>query len=136
LPFGATPSEAIGVLGFLGEFFEASATERTGLFMLLKPVQLIREDNRRVLSTRLQLSPFDAGIIQDFEIICSQMAADKYGFEILIRRAEGLESLWITTNRALLDVIRKQFLFWRALRPDDQQKYIEKAKLTWKTEAA
>jgi ABC-type antimicrobial peptide transport system permease subunit len=136
LPFSATPNEAIGVLGFLGEFFEASATERTGLFMLLKPVQLIREDNRRILSTRLQLSPFDAGVIQDFEIICSQMAADKYSFEILIKRVEGLESLWITTNKALLDVIRKQFLIWRALRSNDQQKYIEKAKLTWKSGAA
>jgi ABC-type antimicrobial peptide transport system permease subunit len=133
LPFSATPDESVGVLEFLREFFEASTTERTGLFMLLKPAQLVQEDDRRVFSARLQLSPFDAGVIQDFNVICSRMAADKYGFEILIKRIEGLESLWITTNKALLDVIRKQFLIWRALKHEDQQKYIEKAMIEWKS---
>jgi len=132
LPFSATPDEAIGVLGFLSEFFEASATERTGAFMLLKPSQLVQRGDERILNVRLQLSPFDAGIIQDFEIISRQIAADKYGFEILITRINGLESLWITTNKSLLDIIRKQFLIWRALRHGDQQKYIEKAMKTWK----
>ncbi len=75
LPFSATPDESIGVLGFLSEFFEASATERTGIFMLLKPVQLTQEDERKVLSARLQLSPFDAGVIQDFNVISRPIAA-------------------------------------------------------------
>jgi ABC-type antimicrobial peptide transport system permease subunit len=136
LPFSATPDESIGVLGFLSEFLEASATERTGLFMLLKPVQLTQEDERKVLSARLQLSPFDAGVIQDFNVISRPIAADRYGFEILIKRIEGMESLWITTNKALLDVIRKQFLIWRALQQDDQKKYIEKAMAEWRSKAA
>ncbi len=136
LPFSATPDESVGVLEFLTEFFEASATERTGLFMLLKPVELKQEDDRRTLSARLQLSPFDAGVIQDFSVISRSIAPDKYGFEILIKRLEGLESLWITTNKALLDIIRKQFLIWRALKQDDQKKYIEKAMATWRSKAA
>jgi len=136
LPFSATPDEAIGVLGFLSEFFEASASERTGAFMLLKPSQLVQKGDERILNVRLQLSPFDAGIIQDFEIISRQIAADKYGFEILITRINGLESLWITTNKSLLDIIRKQFLIWRALRHGDQQKYIEKAMKTWRISGA
>jgi ABC-type antimicrobial peptide transport system permease subunit len=136
LPFSAAPDESIGILGFLREFFEASATERTGIFMLLKPVQLTQEDERRIMSARLQLSPFDAGVIQDFSVISRPIAADRYGFEILIKRIEGLESIWTTTNKALLDIIRKQFLIWRALRPGDQKKYIEKAIVTWRSKLA
>jgi ABC-type antimicrobial peptide transport system permease subunit len=136
LPFSATPDESFGVLEFLTEFFEASATERTGLFMLLKPVEVSQEDGRRTLSARLQLSPFDAGVIQVFNVISRSIATDRYGFEIVIRRLEGLESLWITTNKALLDIIRKQFLIWRALKQDDQKKYIEKAMTLWRSKAA
>gem|GEM_PF-469054 len=132
LPFSATTNEAIGVLGFLSEFFEASATERTGPFMLLRSSQLLHRGNERILNVRLQLSPFDAGIIQDFEVISRPVAADKYGFEILITRINGLESLWITTNKSLLDIIRKQFLIWRALRPSEQQKYVDRAMKTWR----
>lgn len=132
LPFSATTNEAIGVLGFLSEFFEASATERTGPFMLLRSSQLLHRGNERILNVRLQLSPFDAGIIQDFEVISRPVAADKYGFEILITRINGLESLWITTNKSLLDIIRKQFLIWRALRPNEQQKYVDRAMKTWR----
>ncbi len=136
LPFSAAPDESIGVLGFLSEFFEASATERTGLFMLLKPVEMSREEDKGTLTARLQLSPFDAGVIQDFAIISRSIAPDKFGFEIVIKRLEGLESLWITTNKALLDTIRKQFLIWRALKQNEQKKYIEKAIATWKSKAA
>jgi len=128
LPFNATPDEGLGVLNFMGEYLEASATERTGLFMLLKPINLDFEDSTRILKTRLQLSPFDAGIIQDFQIYSRQMAADRYGFEIRVTRIMGLEALWITSNKALLDEIRKQFLFWRGLSSDEKQRYIEKVR--------
>ncbi len=131
LPFNATPDESLGVMNYLREFLEASAAERTGLFMLLAPLGFHYRDEERVLSARLQLSPFDAGIIQDFHVVCRQMAADRYGFEILIKRAMGVENLWITSNKALLDEIRKQFLIWRALDPNEKQRYIKEAKEKW-----
>ena len=124
-PFNATSEEAIGVLTFLREFLEASTTERTGLFMLLKPIELTEEEQQKVLSTRLQLSPFDAGIIQDIEIVSRMMAPDRYGFEFIIRRVLGVENLWITSNRALLNELRKQFLLWRVLVPDEKNRYIQ-----------
>lgn len=133
LPFTATPDEALGVLAFMTEFLEASASERTGVFMLLGPVQRAGDEERRLISARLQLSPFDAGVIQEFQVVSRRMAADRYGFEILIRRLVGVESLWTTANRALLDVIRKQFLFWRALDPREKERYIETARETWRS---
>jgi len=59
------------------------------------------------------------------------MSADRYGFEIIIRRIVGVESLWTTANRALLDEIRKQFLFWRALDPGAKERYIGEARRSW-----
>ena len=131
LPFNATEEETLGILNFLREYFEASSTERTGLFMLLKPIEMIREERRRILRARLQLSPFDAGIIQDFDILSLQEEAERYRFEILIRRLMGVENLWITSNRALLNEVRKQFLLWRALSPDEKERYIKEAKRIW-----
>ncbi len=99
--------------------------------MLLEPVQLGQEDQARLLGARLQLSPFDAGIIQDFQVVCRPMVGDRYGFEILLTRVEGVESLWITGNKALLNEMRKQFLFWRALDPIEKERYIERAGKRW-----
>ncbi len=131
LPFNATPDEALGVLAFLSEYLEASASERTGIFMLLKAVQLVQEDRSRRLIARLQLAPFDAGIIQDFQVVCEPVTIDKYGFEVIITRIEGVEHLWITANRALMDEIRKQLLIWRALPLGDEQRYIKRAREKW-----
>jgi len=131
LPFTAAPDEALGVLAFMTEFLEASASERTGIFMLLEPVQRVKQDERRLINAKLQLSPFDAGIIQNLQVVSRQMSADRYGFEIIIRRIVGVESLWTTANRALLDEIRKQFLFWRALDPGAKERYIRKARRSW-----
>lgn len=131
LPFNATPDEASGVLCFISEYFEAFATERTGLFMLLSPVELIQKENVQVLKAHIQLSPFDAGIIQNLHIVAKLVSADMYGFEILIERLHGVESLWTTVNRALIGEIRKQFLIWRALSPKEKKSYIEKAMRRW-----
>jgi hypothetical protein len=131
LPFNATDEETLGILNFLREYFEASSTERTGLFMVLQPIEMIREERRRRIRVRLQLSPFDAGIIQDFDVIALKEEAERYRFEILIRRILGVENLWITSNRALLNEVRKQFLLWRALSPEEKERYIKGAKERW-----
>ncbi|MEM2673472.1 MAG: hypothetical protein QXG34_01985, partial [Candidatus Bathyarchaeia archaeon] len=131
LPFNAAPEEAMGVLYFIGEYFEASAAERAGLFMLLSPTQLLSKDDTYVLSAQLQLSPFDAGIIQNLQVIAKPVSADVYGFEVLIKRLYGVESLWITANRALIGEIRKQFLIWRALTHGEKKNYSERAIAKW-----
>ncbi|MEM2375905.1 MAG: FtsX-like permease family protein, partial [Candidatus Bathyarchaeia archaeon] len=131
LPFNATHEEAKGVLCFISEFFEASAAERTGLFMLLGSTGLFSKDNTHILSAQLQLSPFDAGIIQNLQLVAKPLSADMYGFEIVIKRLHGLESLWITANKSLVGEIRKQFLIWRVLSPREKASYIKRAEERW-----
>jgi len=131
LPFSATSDEASGLLCFISEYFEAFATERAGLFMLLSPIELTQKENAQVLKAHLQLSPFDAGIIQNLHIIAKMVSAEMYGFEILIERLHGVESLWTTANRSLIGEIRKQFLIWRALSSKEKKSYIEKAVARW-----
>ncbi len=130
-PFNATADESLGVLNFLAEFFEASSTERTGLFMILKPVKISYDDTANYLDTTLQLSPFDAGIIQDIKFVSRRIALDKYGFDIIITKIEGLTNLWTTSNRSLLSDLRKQLLIWRALDPKEKARYIEEVKKRW-----
>lgn len=130
-PFNATLEENIGVLAFLSEFLETSSSERTGLFMLLKPIELVDKDERKILVTRLQLSPFDAGIIQDIGIVSRKVAPDRYSFEVHIERVSGVEGLWIASNRALFNELRKQFLLWRALSPEKKSEYIKRGLKRW-----
>jgi len=131
LPFNATPEESKGILYFLSEYFEASAAERTGLFMLLGSTSLLSKDSTHILSAQLQLSPFDAGIIQNLQIVTKPVSANMYGFEIVIKRLHGLESLWITANKALVGEIRKQFLIWRVLSFKEKESYSKRAEEKW-----
>jgi len=133
MPFRATDEETIGVLTFLKEFFEAHSTERAGLFMVLGPVTVEeqRDRNMFVLSTQLQLAPFDVGIIQRLYIMGVRAGVDVNSFDVLIEREKGVEQLWITSNRYLLDQIRKQFLMWRSLPPEGKERYIREAGKLW-----
>ncbi|MEM1509868.1 MAG: M28 family peptidase [Thermofilaceae archaeon] len=128
MPFMATRDEAIGLLVFISEYLEAysSERERSRVFMLLSPPQLGKDDKGYTLSARLHMAPFDAGIIQDMNIFARITQADRYLFDVVLRRQQGPESLWVTTSRALIGELRKQFLAWRALPPAEKEKYVKK----------
>lgn len=130
MPFKAPSDEALGILYFLKEFFEASSIERGGIFMVLTPVSFEKDGNDRSINTRLQLTPFDAGIIQEFTV-SSELKEDMYEFKIIIHRIGGIKQVWLTSNTSLLDRIRKQFLLWRTLRPEEKSDYVNKASKEW-----
>ncbi|RLE89801.1 MAG: hypothetical protein DRJ49_01885 [Thermoprotei archaeon] len=126
LPFTATYHESYGILEFLREYFELHSKERMGLFTLIEPPKYTESEDRRELSLRMHIAPFDQGIYQKLSILCIRLRKDLYQFGVLIEREMGVEQIWATTNRRLMDSIRKQFLVWRSLSPEEKEIYVRR----------
>ncbi|MEM1506625.1 MAG: FtsX-like permease family protein [Candidatus Bathyarchaeia archaeon] len=122
LPFVVTKEEIRGVLFFLKEFLDLNRTEYTGKFWC-RETKMMETEDKHVLTTIVRLAPFDAGIEQEVSIIGSPLKGDVYSFAIKIRRIQGIESIWITSNYRFIDDLRKQFLIWRSLDRKDKEKY-------------
>jgi len=130
MPFVAARDEALGLLAFISEYMEAvsSERERSRVFMLVSPPQLASEEGGFRLSARLHMAPFDTGIIQDAAVVARQLPGGNYAFDVVFRRLQGPESIWLTSTRAFIGELRKQFLAWRALSSNEKARYIEKVK--------
>jgi hypothetical protein len=130
MPFVAAREEALGLLAFLSEYMEAvsSERERSRVFMLVSPPQLTTEEESYRLMARLHMAPFDTGIIQDAAVVARRLPGGSYAFDVVFRRLQGPESIWLTSTRAFIGELRKQFLAWRALSPSEKTKYVERAK--------
>ncbi|MEM3647720.1 MAG: M28 family peptidase [Thermoproteota archaeon] len=131
LPFVATDeNELMGIMAFIREFLESSmGTEKTGLFATeAVGFSEQREGDKTIkrLSAKIRLAPFDLAIMEDFEIeAVTQMK--RYNMTLRFVRTSGILKNWITSNKAFIDVMRKQFLIWRTLPPSEREYYIGEA---------
>lgn len=126
LPFVVTEIESLSLLAFLKEFLERHATEQVGLFAVEK-VELSQEKSDsltiRRLSSILHIAPYDMGIYQDFIVDAISFDEKKYNVILRIKRKSGVQDIWIKSNRKFIDIIRKQILIWRTLRPSERELY-------------
>ena len=51
-----------------------------------------------------------------------------YEIQLRIRRLSGQSNTWVRINRGFLNEIRKQFLLWRTIAPEDKESYFSEAK--------
>jgi len=132
LPFVATSEdELMGILAFIYEFLQASAgLEKTGLFA---PEEISfsehREGDRVVkrLHSQIRLAPFDLAIVEDFDVEAVAQAK-RYNITLYFVRKSGIVRNWITSNKAFIDVLRKQLLIWRTMPPSVREHYLQEGK--------
>jgi len=126
LPFVVTEVESLSLLAFLKEYLEQHSTEQAGLFTVEK-VKFMREriDSKDVmqLSSTIHIAPYDMGIYQDFIVEVSSVDATRYNVTLRIGRKSGVQDIWIKSNKTFIDMIRKQILIWRTLRPSEKEIY-------------
>jgi len=127
LPFVATSEEeALGILTFMKEYFEAHATERADTVFATRAISYTEEEKTKSLVMKIRLAPFEMGVLQETQINAKLPAKkERYNFEICLRRMEGYLRIWETTNRKFADEVRKQMLIWRGLRLDEKEQYME-----------
>ena len=124
LPFVASEEESGGILEYLKEYIDASRGTY-GEFASESSEMIIKPEFYGVLST-MRLAPYDLGIIQRVMIRAVKQTENLRGFEIHIHRLGGHVDSWTLSNRVFLDLIRKQFLYWRALSTSQKNDYIRR----------
>jgi len=131
MPFTIAGDEELkGFINYLYEFLNAYRMERMGAFMirnLTVKEEVVRGEKLLSLSAIVHLSPYEQGIVQEATLRARYDAASrKYLFLLVLKRLEGIYTLWVQNNRPFIDAVRKQFLVWKGLSAEEKKRYIGK----------
>ena len=127
LPFTVSRETAMGMNAYLEEYFQAHTEAALGGFAAaevgLAPSGESLESGLR-LSMTAWLSPYDVGVSQRVDLE-TRLLPDGlfYRIDLRLRRLSGDQGSWRRLNRHFADLIRRQFLIWRVLRPEARQAY-------------
>lgn len=139
LPFSVTGTQAAGLNGFLSEWLHAYEEYSIGDFVT-KEVKGSMQDTEFGKAYQVQfmtwVAPFDLGVSQ-LTIIHTDPTEmeDVYDVSLEIRRVSGDVSNWKRVNRRFMNTVRKQFLIWRTLSPEDREQYTKQTILQLTKEA-
>ncbi len=129
LPFTVSRSHAEGLSRFYEEWFAGHEEYSIGEFVT-ENVRAGKTDTERgegfYAAARCWLTPYDLGVQQDFSLIFSPTdIPDVCDITAEIVRVAGDPEHWENLNRRFLRSLRKQFLIWRTLRPEEKASYFE-----------
>ncbi|MFH1571831.1 MAG: ABC transporter permease, partial [Gemmatimonadota bacterium] len=124
MPFSLGPAEARGLLAFLAEYLELYGEQSIG-------APFCAEGVRAALGTcsaRVWLAPYDQGISQRVTVAAAPEAGGRFwAVAVHLERASGPAAGWLRANRLFVDGLRRQFLAWRALSPEQRAAYLAAA---------
>jgi len=131
LPFTFPDKEMPGVRAFLKEFFETHTTMEVGAPFVASNVstydRVEEATTIRGLKVNTHIAPFPLGVSQEVDVILSyDTSANKGSIQIVCTRLAGVGKDWESSNRTFIDVLRKQFLIWRALDPSRREEYVQR----------
>ncbi len=139
LPFKITSRrELYGALAYVYEYIKEFTSPDIGSFVVEKTgIALSKTEEGRnviVFGGEVRLKPWHAGVKQEFAIRSIEVKPDEWEITIYLKRMSGNPKIWVKSNKAFIDALRKQLLLWRTLPPDDKKKYIEEGRQLFKTE--
>ena len=120
LPFVFDTRDRMGVLAFFTRWFRDHGEGGSGPFQAAAPaLSAERVDGAAVprLTTRIWLKPFDQGVTQELRIELRPDAHGEYLAHLTIERISGSKDAWLRLNRPFMGVLRRHFLYWRAVDP-------------------
>lgn len=128
LPFAVTGDQAVGVNGFLAEWFQSYEGYSVGDFIT---EGITRESWNSPhgaayrVGCKAWLAPFDLGVSQliRLETIPTDFE-DVFDLKLTLHRVSGDVSNWKRVNRRFLNTLRKQFLVWRTLSAAERERYL------------
>jgi len=129
MPFRVKEEEnLLGFIYFLREYLWNKRIERTGVFSV-EDLSASKEEEGYSLNARVWLAPYEQGIHQDVKIsFIKSKTEQRYIATLKILRVSGPYDSWVRFNYNFVDEIRKQFLVWSLISPEQLKSYIEKAK--------
>ncbi len=129
LPFTFTHYDRIAVLAFFQRYFEGFGEGGAGSFFSAEPELKLADhtdplaDDAYIpeLEVRVWLKPFDLGVSQLLQI---ELATDPETHEFIARmiltRLTGTLDAWLRLNGPFVAAIRRRFLHWRAISPEQK----------------
>ncbi|KYH39860.1 MAG: hypothetical protein AYL31_008310 [Candidatus Bathyarchaeota archaeon B26-1] len=126
--YTSTIQEAKGIISFLKEYMEPHILRDAPGFSVsnLKVSEGVMADQPYVrVSMDARLPPYELGVSQNVEVYMLQMEPKRWGCQIVLKRKTGTSSDWEKLNKSFLDLLRKQMLLWRTLRPEEKDRYMK-----------
>jgi hypothetical protein len=138
LPFTVNETAAKGVVAFIEDFL--ITTTQTGGRFTADHIQPFTAPSTyadlpiRGLTAKIWLSPYDLGVIQNIKLaIHPTDQSNIFDVHMELTREAGNPATWRRLNHPFLVEIRKQFLLWRNLAPDQLTHYLERSEQFFKT---
>ena len=128
-PFTIGGAEVVGMYAYLARIFESYGEGSTGGFVA-ENVQLASGEHpdgqKYTITMRTWLAPYDLGISQDVTLDGLPTGEHNvYRVEVILQRLSGDVASWRRINRGFLNVLRKRFLVWRTVSPEEKVDYRE-----------
>ncbi len=132
-PFTVGGKDVFGLSVFLVDYFDAHVGESLGTFYTngaqFGEVETAR-GNGYTIDTTIWLAPYDLGVRQQvhFEAVPTGKH-NIYTLSLTIDRLSGDAASWRRVNQNFMNLLRKQFLIWRTVQPEDKAQYTEKGQM-------
>jgi len=124
LPFTVSQSHASALALFYDEWLRSYEDYNIG-DVVTENVRTAADGGEYKTEAKCWLAPFDLGVQQVMALIFRPTEiADVFSVNLLLHRESGDPENWETLNRRFLKSLRKQFLVWRTLSPDEKQPYL------------
>ena len=125
LPFTVSKSHASALALFYAEWLRAYEDYNIGDFVT-ENVRTFAGEGEYRSSAKCWLAPFDLGVQQEMSLVFKPTdMVDVYNITLEMQRLSGDPENWESLNRRFLRSLRKQFLVWRTLSPDEKLPYMQ-----------
>jgi hypothetical protein len=130
LPFQVHQDLSLTMVTFLHNYFAMHSEQAIGVFYTagarIYKVEEGLDGTGYGLTFTAWLAPYDFGVSQ-FCRLENVPSFDEgtYEFKLTVQRLSGDIPSWRRANKVFLNHIRKQFLIWRTVRPEDRAAYQE-----------
>ena len=143
LPFTFTPRDRIAVLSFFHRFLQDHGAGSSGRFFAGPPELGICDktdplaDHGSVpcISNTIWLKPFDHAVSEKLEIsLPTDEETGEFIANISLVRLSGTRESWTHLNKGFVQLLRRQFLHWRAVPDEHREEMFQEAKTLFVTQ--
>jgi hypothetical protein len=129
-PFTVGGADVFGLSVFLTEYFASHEGESMGTFYTDGATFGSFESPRGEsysIDTSIWLAPYDLGVSQKLRFEAEPTGEHEfYSLTIRLERKSGDAASWVRVNQGFVNALRKQFLIWRTVAPEDREVFTEK----------
>jgi hypothetical protein len=137
LPFTFSSHDRIAVLSFFQRYLQDHGEGSSGRFFAAPPElgicskrdPLADDGLVPCISNTIWLKPFDLAVSQKLEIsLPTDGETGEFIADVTLVRISGTRESWMHLNKGFIQLIRRQFLHWRAVTDEQREEMFQEAK--------